>query len=76
VSTQTRSSSLIEAITNTLVGYGVALAGQLIVFPMMGLTVSLGQNLAIGGIFMGISTARSYLLRRLFEALRVSGTLA
>jgi hypothetical protein len=38
--------------------------------------VTLNQNLLIGGIFMLISTARSYVLRRLFEWLRVSGALA
>jgi hypothetical protein len=76
VSKQSRRASIIESITGTLVGYGIALAGQLIVFPLMGITVTLNQNLLIGGIFMLISTARSYVLRRLFEWLRVSGALA
>jgi hypothetical protein len=73
---QSRRASIIEAISSTLIGYGIALAGQLIVFPLMGITVTLNQNLLIGCIFMGISTARSYALRRLFEWLRVSGALA
>lgn len=76
MSPQRRSSSFIEAVANTLIGYGIALAGQLIVFPTMGIQVTFGQNLIIGAIFMGISTARSYLLRRMFEALRVNGVLA
>jgi hypothetical protein len=73
---QSRRASIIEAISSTLIGYGIALAGQLIVFPLMGITVTLNQNLLIGLVFMSISTARSYLLRRLFEWLRVSGALA
>jgi hypothetical protein len=73
---QSRRASIIEAISSTLIGYGVALAGQLIIFPLFGIHVSLASNLAIGAVFMGISTARSYLLRRLFEWLRVSGALA
>jgi len=32
---------------------------------------SVSQNLGLGLIFTGISLIRSYLLRRLFEALRV-----
>jgi hypothetical protein len=73
---QSRRASIIESITGTLVGYGIALAGQLIVFPLMGITVTLNQNLVIGCIFMAISTARSYILRRCFEWMRVSGVLA
>ena len=30
-------------------------------------TPSLGENLALGGVFVGISLLRSYALRRLFE---------
>jgi hypothetical protein len=76
MSKQSRRASIIEAISSTLIGYGIALAGQLIVFPLMGITVTLNQNLLIGGIFMLISTARSYVLRRVFETLRTSGVLA
>ena len=73
---QTRRASLAEAIASTLIGYAIALAGQLIVFPLLGIAVTLQQNLVIGGIFMAISTARSYVLRRVFEWLRVSGVMA
>jgi hypothetical protein len=63
--------SLVESIVNVMVGYGVALATQILVFPWFGLTVTLAQNAAIGVIFSLVSVARSYLLRRAFEALRV-----
>ena len=43
--------SLVEAITNVVVGFGVALLTQIIVFPLFDLAVSLGENLAIGGLF-------------------------
>ena len=67
---QSRMMSLIEALTNVLVGYGVAVATQLTVFPLFGLRVSLDQNLAIGLIFTGVSLVRSYVLRRVFNHLR------
>ena len=37
------------------------------IFPLFGLTVSVQDNLVIGGIFTGVSLIRSFLLRRLFE---------
>lgn len=62
--------SLVEAGANVAVGFLVALATQLVVFPVFGLEATLGQNLAIGGVFTAVSVVRSYLLRRAFEALR------
>lgn len=65
--TQSRGMSLIEAITNVAVGYVLAVATQIIVFPWFGLRPSIGESLALGGVFVGISLLRSYALRRLFE---------
>ena len=62
--------SLVEAIANVAVGYGVAVVTQILLFPFFGLHTTLGQNLAMGGIFTIVSLARSFLLRRFFEALR------
>jgi hypothetical protein len=59
--------SLIEAVTNVAVGYVLAVATQIIVFPWFGLRPSIGESLALGGVFVGISLLRSYALRRLFE---------
>jgi hypothetical protein len=70
---QSRRMSLVEAVANVVVGYAVAVLTQIIVFPLFGLQVSLVDNLAIGIAFTGISLARSYLLRRVFEAIRVCG---
>jgi hypothetical protein len=67
--TQSRRLSLIEAIANAAVGYALAVITQIVVFPWFGLNVSLSDNLTIGGIFIGISLLRSYVLRRLFSKL-------
>ena len=67
---QSRTMSLVEAVTNVLVGYGVAVATQMLVFPLFGFAASLQDNLAIGFVFTAVSLVRSYLLRRAFEALR------
>ena len=67
---QSRGMSLLEAVTNVLVGYGVAVATQWLVFPLFGLHATLQENLVIGLVFTVVSLVRSYLLRRAFEALR------
>ncbi|WP_456239023.1 DUF7220 family protein [Roseovarius gahaiensis] len=67
---QSRRRSLIEAITNVVVGYALAVVTQIVVFPWFGLQVSLGDNLAIGALFVTISLVRSYALRRVFERWR------
>lgn len=66
--------SLVEAVTNVAVGYGVAVLTQLIVFPWFGLPARVSDALAIGVIFTAVSTARSYALRRVFEAIRARRT--
>ena len=67
---QSRLMSLVEAFTNVVAGYLLALATQFAVFPLFGLSVSVVDNLVIGGIFTALSLLRSYALRRVFEALR------
>ncbi len=68
---QSRLMSLVESLANVLVGYGVAVATQMAVFPLFGLTVTVTENLLIGLIFTVASIGRSDALRRSFEALRV-----
>jgi hypothetical protein len=43
----------------------------MLVFPMFGVRTTLGQSMALGVIFTVVSIARTYMLRRLFEGLRV-----
>ena len=63
---QSRLHSLLESIANILIGYGVAVASQVLIFPLYGIEISLGTNMAIGLWFTMISIIRSYLLRRWF----------
>jgi hypothetical protein len=68
---QSRLMSLVESLANVLVGYSVAVATQMAVFPLFGLALTVTENLLIGLIFTVVSIVRSYALRRGFEALRV-----
>jgi hypothetical protein len=63
---QSRSLSLIEAMTNVVVGYVLAVATQIVVFPWFELNPSLGENVTLGLVFTAISLIRGYALRRLF----------
>jgi hypothetical protein len=61
--------SLVEALANVAVGYGIAVITQVVVCPLFGLQASLAQNLGVGAAFTVVSLIRGYTLRRLFEAL-------
>lgn len=67
---QSRGMSLLEAVGNVLVGYGLAILTQLAVFPLFGLNASISQNLGLGIVFTVVSLIRSYALRRMFNGLR------
>lgn len=71
---QSRAMSIIEALANVTVGYGVAVLTQIAVFPLFGLSVTLVQNLMMGGLFTMVSIIRSYTLRRVFETIRMRNT--
>lgn len=68
---QSRAMSLVEAVANVAVGYGVAVVTQILIFPVFGLHTTLAQNLKMGAVFTVVSIARSFALRRLFEAIRI-----
>lgn len=70
---QSRGLSAIEAMANVMIGWLVALGTQLLVFPAVGLKVTLAQHLGISGIFTAVSLLRSYALRRVFNALERTG---
>ena len=66
---QSKKMSLLEVSCSTLVGFIVALLTQLIVFPLYGIEPHLSQDLQIALIFTVVSIIRSYIFRRVFNAL-------
>ena len=64
---QSRWLSFVEAVTNIVVGYGLAVLTQIIVFPLFKLHASLSENLLLGALFTITSLIRSFALRRLFN---------
>jgi hypothetical protein len=72
---QTKKASIIETITNILIGYWINFLGNWFILPLFGMEVSFSQNIQIGLLFTIISVARSYGLRRLYNYLGNAGIL-
>lgn len=70
---QSHWMSFVEAVTNIVVGYGLAVLTQMIVFPLFGLHASLGENLLLGLAFTIVSLARFYTVRRVFNRVSLAG---
>lgn len=65
---QSRVESLVEACLGTAVGFVISMALSYIVYPMHGHSFTLAQNVSITIIFTAASVARSYAVRRWFNA--------
>jgi hypothetical protein len=65
---QTRVNSLIEALANVALGYGVNLMANFAIFPLFGWHITLRQNLLMGVFYTAVSITRSYAIRRWFNA--------
>lgn len=66
--TQTRLGSLIEAIINVIIGFTINFGANMLIFPLFGFHITPGANFAMGLIYTVISVARSYCVRRWFNA--------
>ena len=67
LSRESRRSSLVEALANVALGYGVAMSSQASVLSLFGLHAGVAEHAAIAGIFTAVSIVRSYALRRVFN---------
>lgn len=72
---QSRKASLAEALVNVAIGFGINMSMQIVLFAWFGIHLAIRDGLIIGLIFTVVSIARSFVLRRAFEALRVKGIL-
>lgn len=65
---QTRLGSFIESLINVLLGFGVGVASQYFIFPIFDIHIPFWTNVEIAVWFTFISIARSYIVRRTFNA--------
>jgi hypothetical protein len=68
---QSRLMSMLESVINIVVGFGIGISGQIIFLPLLGVEISFRQNLIFALVMTAVSIVRSFLLRRLFEALHI-----
>ncbi len=73
---QSRLASFIESAINIAVGFGISLGAQMLFLPMLGVQISHAQNFSFALIMTVISLARSFILRRIFEALHIRRPLS
>jgi hypothetical protein len=66
---QSRRNSAFEAATNVAIGYLVSVLANVMILPLFGYNVTIGDSLSIGLAFTAVSLARSYVLRRFFNRL-------
>ena len=69
IMTQSKNKSLIETITQTFSGLIVSFIIQLIIYPSMGIPVTIKQNALITLVFVTASIIRGYIIRRIFNKL-------
>jgi hypothetical protein len=66
---QSRLGSLIEVVVNTIIGFVISFAANLVILPMFGHgSPSMANNLGMTAVFTVLSLLRSYVLRRWFNA--------
>lgn len=64
---QSRTMSVVETVTQNVVGFAMAVGLQAWLLPFFGFTPSLGENIQITFAFMLMSALRSYIFRRFFD---------
>jgi hypothetical protein len=64
---QSRKHSILESITNVIAGLAVSFCIQLVLYPALGIPVTIGQNVLITAVFFLASFVRGYIIRRLFN---------
>ena len=61
---QSKLDSFIEAWLNVLIGFGISVLANFIIFPLVGIGASTSQVVTVGIFMTFVSVARSYLVRR------------
>lgn len=66
---QSRIGSLTEKIIDLTIGYFVAVAMQLVLYPIFNIQISLEQSFQVAALFTAVSLVRGYIIRRIFNSI-------
>lgn len=64
---QSKKNSIIESVTNTVIGLVASFIIQIIIYPLLNISVNINQNIIITFVFFAASVLRGYLIRRYFN---------
>ena len=64
---QSKKHSLIESMTNTIIGLISSFIIQLIIYPLLDIEVTIFENVIITIVFFIASIIRGYIIRRIFN---------
>lgn len=64
---QTKKQSAVEIIVGMIVGLITSFLIQLVLYPMLNIPVTFGQNIIITIVFFVVSFIRGYLIRRFYN---------
>jgi len=67
VGKQTKKGSLLEACTNTAIGYSISFVLNYFMHWFYDIEISTAQNLGMGAVFTVVSVVRSYVVRRMYN---------
>jgi hypothetical protein len=66
---QSKKLSIIESVTQTVIGLGISFCIQIVIYPLMDIPVTIKQNIIITIVFFLASLIRGYFVRRYFNRL-------
>lgn len=66
--TQSKLSSLYEALMNIVIGFFINYWANMVILPLVGFHITHAQNWFIGILYTIVSLARQYTIRRWFNA--------
>lgn len=64
---QSKRHSFLESVANTAAGFVLSVAAVQWLFPLIGVRMTMAENLAATSIMTVVSVARGYALRRVFN---------
>jgi hypothetical protein len=64
---QSKNKSIVESLTNTVTGLLTSFLIQIVIYPLLDIPVTVGQNILITLVFFIASFFRGYLIRRFFN---------
>lgn len=67
--TQTRLQSGVEAVTQTIIAFGISVVIQPFLYGLYGWEITYAHSAELAAVFTLISLLRSYVVRRVFNCL-------